>query len=581
MVSSVAEIRPGDGAAAILNAEKRYQIAVNDLKLGMFVAELDRPWLDTPFLLQGFLVDSQVELDTLQRYCKYVYVDLELSNAGVADAIRVAEMKPAPGTESKPDFRALRRTLPASVVTSAKPVGSSKPAFTVKAAGDDAPAAPQSAPTGPAEREAASGVSGLIIHTAEQPLKARKDVKIRPETRERFREFVKASAVGPDLSADIEAGMLERAWDWLRGSVLGGEDDKTGFVAQQKASREAIKEILPSGVKLSNYAEKRAMEAELPRARSTFARGEEVLSALMSDVQAGRVPALEEVKSAVNDIVESMADNPDALMWVAKLREQDQNTYQHSVKVALYLVALGRHIGFPKSELNSLGMIGMLADTGKTKVPRNLLEKPGMLTPAEFAIVKEHVQLGLDALTKEMALPRAVSQGIAQHHERLDGSGYPRGLKDEQISIYGKMAAISDSFAALITPRPYASPSAPQDAMMNLYEWAGSSFHEPLVEQFVQAVGVFPVGSLVELSNGEVAVVVAHNRIRRLEPRVLVLTTPEKEALATPIERDLLQITREGRKSVRIVRGLPTGSYGLKLRDYYLGEIGRANGIQV
>jgi hypothetical protein len=194
-------------------------------------------------------------------------------------------------------------------------------------------------------------------------------------------------------------------------------------------------------------------------------------------------------------------------------------------------------------------------------------------------MIKEHVRLGLEAIAaSDSTLPAAVESGIAQHHERLDGTGYPNGLKGGEINIYGRMTAIADSFAALITPRPYANPSAPQDALMNLYEWAGSSFHEPLVEAFVQAVGVFPVGSLVELSTGEVAVVVAHNRVRRLEPRVLVLTWPDKSALSIPAERDLLASQGNGGPGrVRILRGLPSGAYGLKMRDYYLGEIARQN----
>jgi hypothetical protein len=142
------------------------------------------------------------------------------------------------------------------------------------------------------------------------------------------------------------------------------------------------------------------------------------------------------------------------------------------------------------------------------------------------------------------------------------------------------MAAIADSFAALITPRAYANALAPQDALMNLYEWAGTSFHGPLVEQFVQAVGVFPVGSMVELSSGEVAVVVAHNRVRRLEPRVLVLTCPDKTPLGQPIERDLLaQAKQTSGTRLRIVRGLAAGAYGLKLRDYYLGQIAKSHDL--
>jgi HD-GYP domain-containing protein (c-di-GMP phosphodiesterase class II) len=300
----------------------------------------------------------------------------------------------------------------------------------------------------------------------------------------------------------------------------------------------------------------------------------------MVEIRSGKAPQLDAIAGAVDGMVESMLDNPDALMWIARLREEDITTYNHGVKVALYLVALGRHLGFPKQELAYLGQIGMLADIGKTRVPRAILEKPGMLTPAEFALVKEHVDLAMQVLADGPALPAAVTMGIAQHHERIDGSGYPKGLKGSEIGIYGKMAAIADSFAALITPRAYANASAPQDALMNLYEWSGTSFHEPMVEQFVQAIGVFPVGSMIELTTGEVGVVVAHNRVRRLEPKVLVLSNPDKSPLAQPVERDLFKEGKaKGDKPLRITRGLPAGAYGFKLRDYYLDEIAKQNGI--
>jgi HD-GYP domain-containing protein (c-di-GMP phosphodiesterase class II) len=298
----------------------------------------------------------------------------------------------------------------------------------------------------------------------------------------------------------------------------------------------------------------------------------------MVNIRSGKAPQLEAIAGAVDGMVESMLDNPDALMWIARLREEDITTYNHGVKVALYLVALGRHLGFPKQELAYLGQIGMLADIGKTKLPRAILEKPGMLSPAEFALVKEHVDLAMQVLADGPKLPEAVVAGIAQHHERIDGSGYPKGLKGNEIGIYGKMTAIADSFAALITPRAYANASAPQDALMNLYEWSGSSFHEPMVEQFVQAIGVFPVGSMIELTSGEVGVVVAHNRIRRLEPKVLILSNPDKSPLAQPLERDLFKEGKsKGSKPLRITRGLASGAYGFKLRDYYLDEIARQN----
>jgi HD-GYP domain-containing protein (c-di-GMP phosphodiesterase class II) len=524
---------------------RRYQIAVEDLRQQMFVVELDRPWLDTPFLLQGFLVDSQVELDALVRYCDYVYVDLELSSPEVADLIRKAEIRGA---------------------------GSDQPTAPVQAE-------PPAERASKAKRKAVKDTASAAVTTAEVIARAaqtdgsrrryrpRADLKVSQLTRQRFRQFVRETAYARHEPRD---SLLERWFGWML--------DLTSRARTLQPAPPA--DLLPADAQRTEYAEKHSMLEELPRARQAFSQGEAVLAKVMSDIRHGKAPKLESIGGAVDSMVASMLDNPDALMWIARLREEDINTYNHGVKVALYLVALGRHLGFPKQELGYLGQIGMLADIGKTRLPRALLDKPGMLTPAEFALVKEHVNLSLDIFAGGPPLPAAVIAGIAQHHERIDGSGYPNGLAGGEIGIYGKMTAIADSFAALITPRAYANAAAPQEALMNLYEWSGTSFHEPMVEQFVQAIGVFPVGSMIELTSGEIAVVVAHNRTRRLEPKVLILSNPDKSPLPQPVERDLLKEAKvKGSNSFRIARGLPAGAYGFKLRDYYLDEIGRQNGI--
>ncbi len=331
-----------------------------------------------------------------------------------------------------------------------------------------------------------------------------------------------------------------------------------------------IAAALPRGATPTLYTDRHEAAIELPRARRAFAKGDEALSLVASDVRAARPPRLEPVDEAVDQMIGSLINNPDALLWVAQMREENQQAGQQGVRVALYLILLGRQLGLPRTMLSTLGTIGMLADVGKVRLPRALLDKPGMLNPAEYSIVKEHVRLGLEALSCSAALTPEVERGIAQHHERMDGSGYPKGLRGNEIGLYGRMAGIADSFAALSAPRAYANPLAAQDALMSLYQWADSSFHGSLVEQFVQAIGVFPVGSMVELSGGEVAVVVAHNRVRRLEPRVLLLTAPDKRPLPFPLEIDLMQPPRQpAGKPLRVIRGLPSGAFGLKLRDYY------------
>lgn len=510
-----------------LASAKRYQIAVENLREGMFVAELDRPWLDTPFLLQGFLVDSPIELETLRRYCRYVYVDLDLSNADLAATIRRAELSGEAPACGAPDTVPIRFD-----------------------------AVPGGKPAGARERPP-------------RPVRIRSDIAISRGTRERFRDFIRATAIAP-AAQEPESGW-RRALSWLR--ACSGREMPKRLQEGIADAREALGGQLPEGIRLRRYVDRAAIESELPRARAAFGAGEDALDALVCDVRSGRVPDVQQVSGAVDGIVDSMVDNPDALMWVARLREERVQAYQHGVKVALYLIAFGRHLGFPRDELSKLGMIGMLADVGKTRLPQALLEKPGMLAPAEYNVVKEHVRLGLEALAGSVRLAPDIVEGIAQHHERLDGSGYPKGLRGDEIGLHGRMTAIADSFAALITSRAYANACAPQDALMNLYEWTGTSFHEPLVEQFVQAIGIFPVGSFVELSSGEVAAVLAHNRVRRLEPRVLVLTAPDKTPLADPFERDLRRGagSTEGARA-RIVRGLAAGAYGLRLHDYYARE---------
>lgn len=159
-------------------------------------------------------------------------------------------------------------------------------------------------------------------------------------------------------------------------------------------------------------------------------------------------------------------------------------------------------------------------------------------------------------------------EAVAQHHERMDGSGYPHALAGEKISIFGKMAAIADTYAAITQRRPYAEPASPHEALQMLSNWGGSLFHRDMVEHFIQSIGVFPVGSLIELSTGEVAVVVTHNKQRRLRPKVLVVTETDKTLRKHPSVLDLIYDASE--KPVYIRRGLPSNAYGIDPTEYYL-----------
>jgi HD-GYP domain-containing protein (c-di-GMP phosphodiesterase class II) len=544
----------------------RYRLDTPLLKPGMFVAELDRPWIDTPFLIEGLLLDDEHELATLKRICHYVYVDLDKSLESVVQDILLAHK----ATQEKDP---------------AKQFGSLVRARTIIK--DDSSAIDQVSSNPQEEKRKARYDEGSeLVSKGRRRYQARSDLSVSRETRGKFSGLVKSIA-GSDGN-EASDSLADRAIQWLKDRFANTRVSPSEEVARNKKVRQVIRADLVKSIgtdaakkiKFVTYKDDLAAIEEIPKAKVVFSKSEETLSHLLTDIKGGKVPAIDTVRESVDEMVDSMVSNPDALLWIARLREEHSNTYNHGVKVGLYMVALGRHLGFPRLELANLGLIGMLADVGKTRLPKALLEKPGMLSPAEYLIAKEHVRLGLDALKETGKLPPEVELGIAQHHERMDGSGYPKGLKGDEISIYGRMAGIADCFGALITPRPYANPQAPQEALMSLYEWGEKSLHLPLIEQFIQAVSVFPVGSMVELSSGEICVVLAHNRARRLEPKVLILTWPDKTPIGTPIERDLMMQPRDvNNRPIRITRGLPAGAYGLKIRDYYGSEIAAANNL--
>lgn len=535
------------------DGEPLVRVPAEQASIGMFVAEIDRPWLETPFPMQGFLVEDAEQLRVLAATCKRIDVDLKLSTpTAVTETLGFIKRGLATPVERVDEARiaAAERQLEEIAQAEARAGG----------------------------RKHGTSRTG---RTSIKLPKARADIQVDTRTRRRFETLVQeldrqvvdepkaVARSGPAAAKPRSGPWLRLPTGWLTG--LFGLRGLWSHRSRSRvdASREAIRAELPAGIDFRQYTRRHSVRTELPRAQATVTRSRQALRQLVSDITGGRTPDVAPVNSVVGDMVASMIDNPDAMFWVGRLRDEQIDAYNHSIKVAIHLIALGRHLGFPPAELSQLGLVGMLADIGKVKLARDVLDKPSVLTDSEFEHVKHHVRFSLELLRAAGPLPAAVELGIAQHHERMDGSGYPAGLSGLDISLYGRMAAIADRFSALTTVRTYANALSPQESLIGLFDDAGKGLHEALVEQFVQAVSVFPVGSLVELDSGEVAIVVAHNHVRRLEPRVLVLTAPDKAPLPQPRDLDLLAQRRSGGRRLRIARGLPVGAFGLKARDYY------------
>ncbi|MET0809438.1 MAG: HD-GYP domain-containing protein [Pseudoxanthomonas sp.] len=409
------------------------QIGVASLRPGMYVSRLDRDWIGTPFLLQGFLVQTQDDIDLLAQYCRHVFVDSIKSETFVRSTLQ-------------------RLERPVHVV------------------------AAYELPT----------IATLV------------DSRPRPVHRK--------------------------------------------------------------------------VEEELPRVHEAVQTARLATVDLMSSVRAGGKLDEAVVDQAVTPLVESVLRNPDAYFWLETMRHHDSYTYSHAMNCCALMAAFGRHLGLGDQQLHDMATGGLLLDIGKTAVPEALLESREVLDAAEQEIVHGHLQHGVRLYDASGADNLFVRDIIETHHEREDGSGYPSGLAGDGIPLFGRIAGIVDSFDAMTSARPYRAASSKYEALQQLYRARGRLFQADLVEQFVQCLGVYPVGTLVELSTGEIAVVMAQNPIRRLFPRVMLLTDVSKKLRKGFAPLDLRDTLAGGKPStqVSIRKSLPVGAYGLDPRELYL-----------
>jgi HD-GYP domain-containing protein (c-di-GMP phosphodiesterase class II) len=410
------------------NTKTTLEVPVGDLQPGMYVSELDRPWLGTPYLIQGILIRSKEDIDELARHCTSVQVDLDRSEPFVIS-----------------------------------------------------------------KREAAPRVAHDV-----------------PPPRTRFH--------GTEV-----------------------------------------------------YVDARSAEEELATAAEAHDTASRLIDQLRSGMEQGRKLQVDPAKEAVDAMRESIVRNPDALLLLARLKHSGSALYDHAINASIHLLAFGRHLGLPRESLTALGLGGLLMDVGKLSLPAELLAKGVLLTPDERRLMKQHVTSGEALVAATHGIPDAVRDIVSQHHEREDGSGYPRGLHANQLNAYARMAAIVDCYEELVGTRPGAPAASPFLALKELRDNSRWGLNPALVEQFAHCIGLFPVGSLVELSTGEVAIVLTHGRAQRFLPRVMIILDAHKRPYDTPRAVDLRSAeAAAGNVRPEIVRDLPQGAYGVDPARYYL-----------
>ena len=395
------------------------KVDTDALRKGLYVAELDRPWLESPFLFQGFPINSDEDLQQLREVCRYVYVDPERSDA---EAIK---------------------KLPA------------RTSVTVTQA------------------------------AAERP--------------------------GPKLDNAVR--------DYREGLVAAHQlrEETHGFIQQA-----------------------------------------------MEDARLGHSIDTPSARRLVSALTHKVVHNANALMWLTQLKNQDEYTSIHSLNVSILSIAFGHFLGMEEEQLAVLGLGALLHDLGKMRIDPDILNKPARLTTAEFEQMKQHPQLGYELLRRDDSLPPEVLQIALSHHERNNGSGYTTGTQGAGIPYFVKLASIVDVYDAISSDRCYHRGVSPQETLGIIYKMAPNEFDTEIVQSFIQCIGVYPIGSVVELTTGEVGVLVGNNPAQKLKPQVLLVTDGNK--LPRPVHTlvNLASRSWEGLiDAPKVARILEAGSYGI------------------
>ena len=290
--------------------------------------------------------------------------------------------------------------------------------------------------------------------------------------------------------------------------------DMTGIVSDKKTAAAKNKERLSGRI---------SVHEEINAAKKTYGEATRIVKNVMHEIRLGKQVKVEQITPFVEEISDSIMRSPDAMLSLTRVKNKDDYTFQHSVSVCALQVAFSRSAGFSERDVYHAGVGGLLHDIGKIMIRDNILNKPDKLTDDEFIIMKSHVAEGKKILDSAQGIEEVSKQVACEHHERYDGTGYPKGLKGEEISKMGKMAAICDVYDALTSDRIYHKGMNATEALGKILEWSAFHFDRRLVEQFIRVIGIYPVGTLVKLESGLIGVVTEQYKDDFLHPLVKFL----------------------------------------------------------
>ena len=339
------------------------------------------------------------------------------------------------------------------------------------------------------------------------------------------------------------------------------DDDEVATVAANAVEANESLFELESEILVPVYHDQLTVEEEIARTREILKDTHAVYADVIGDLKSGRTIDTAAVKETVGSLVNSVIRNPDAASLLIKLKRADDYTYLHAMAVCVNGLAMGRYVGLPESELNILGAALLLQDVGKTQ----------QLSAQDRRLLQIHVDASVIMLRENSGLDRASIGIIRSHHERHNGLGYPRGRKEAGIPITASVSGIVDSYVAMISERPYRPSKTSFQALMALYSERDNLFPAVVVENFIRCIGVFPVGSFVELSSGEVGVVIGRNNFAQLKPHVMLVLDKKGERLKEAMTVDLYkQDTNDEGEKWSISKVVDPSQYKLNPDDFFV-----------
>ena len=294
---------------------------------------------------------------------------------------------------------------------------------------------------------------------------------------------------------------------------------------------------------------------ELQYAEATQREAQSVVQVVMRDIRLGKNIESEKVGRVVGTMIDSIFRNADALSSLTRLKGYDEYTFVHSVNVCVLCLTLGRRLAYSRSDLQTFGIGALLHDTGKIRIPSAILNKPGRLDDAEIAEIRRHPLYSVEVLESAGGIPEDAKQVALQHHERWNGGGYPHGLREDEIGRFGQVAALCDVYDAMTSDRCYAKGMPPHEGIRKIHEWAGMHFPPDIVQSFIRCMGIYPVGTVVQLDTREIGVVTAVNREKILRPRLTLLFRDLRIPLQDPFPVDLEEKAPGGRRYARTIVG--------------------------